>query len=146
MQPLKRATSASGGPKPCGPARSDPRADTRFSCTYGFGEAEAMTSGRSRHRCRATHRLPAVLHHSRDGLSPQHCGGIWGYRYLLEILTRCSVCRPGGVMQIQITLDGFPQVMLGITAEAAMLAAPVMIPVGGVYRAQTAQHRREVRG
>ena len=95
-----------------------------------------MTSGRNRHRCRAAHRLPAALHHSRDGLSPQDCGGIWGCRYLLVILTHCSVCRPGGVIQIQITLDGFPQVMLGITAEAAMFAAPVMIPIGGVHRAQ----------
>lgn len=49
-------------------------------------------------------------------------------------------------MQIEISLDGFPQVMLGITAEAAMFAAPVMIPVGSVHRAQAAQRRRKFLG
>jgi hypothetical protein len=63
--------------------------------------------------------------------------------YLPGILARCSVRGPGGVIQIQIALDGFPQVMLGITTEPAMLAAPVMIPVGGVHRAQAAQRRSQ---
>lgn len=57
-----------------------------------------------------------------------------GYR--LEILARRSVSGLGSVIQTQITLDRFPQVMLGITAGPAMLAAPVMIPGGGVHRAQ----------
>ena len=69
-----------------------------------------------------------------------------GHSYLLEILARCSVGGLGGVIQIQIALDGFPQVMLGITAEAAMLPPPVMIPVGGMHHAQAAQRRRKIPG
>jgi hypothetical protein len=52
---------------------------------------------------------------------------------------RRSVCGLGGVIQNQIAVDGFPQVMLGITAEPAMLATPVVVPVGGVHRSQAAK-------
>jgi hypothetical protein len=62
------------------------------------------------------------------------------------IFARYSVVGLGGIIQIQIALDGFPQVMLGITAEAAMLTPPVIIPVGGVHHAQAAQRRRKIPG
>jgi hypothetical protein len=87
-----------------------------------------------------------VRHHRPEGLPPEDCGGIWGDGYLLEILVRCSVCGLGGVIQLQIALDGFPQVMVGITPEAAMLAAPVVIPIGGRRRAQVAQRGRKLPG
>jgi hypothetical protein len=49
--------------------------------------------------------------------------------------TRCSIPEPSGIVQIEVALNGFPQVVLGITAEAAMLATPIVIPVGGVHGA-----------
>jgi hypothetical protein len=76
-----------------------------------------------------------TLHHW-PGPAAEGRGGISGCSYLLEILARRSACGLGGVIQIQEAMDGFPQVMLGITAGPTMVAPPIMIPVGGVHRAQ----------
>lgn len=90
-----------------------------------------------------THAEPGVDYTSCSAPAAEGRGGISGCSYLLEILARRSAFGLGGVIQIQVALDGLPQVVLGITAGPAMLASPVMVPVGGVHSAQVAQRRRK---
>jgi hypothetical protein len=47
-----------------------------------------------------------------------------------------------GVEEVQITLDGLPQRMLGVAAASPVLPTPVVVPVGVAYAAQVDRVQR----
>ena len=51
---------------------------------------------------------------------------------------------PGGINQVEIPFDGFPQFVLRVAAVATVLAPPVMIPVLVADLAQMSQRRAQV--
>jgi len=51
---------------------------------------------------------------------------------------------PGGIKQVEIAFDRLPQLVLRVAAVAAVLAAPVMIPVLVADLAQMSQRRAQV--
>jgi len=73
--------------------------------------------------------------------SAQHRAWVW------IAVSVAAVCRRiGRVAQFQVAVDGFPQLVFGVPAQAAVFPAPVVLPVGAVDLAQVAERRIQFTG